>query len=227
MLNWDRGLVTVVPVSFAGVDSLDETRFCFSLGRPLHFETCCCSAATPISNLLPSSTAQITMDVSLQRGILPWRPFPKGNIFDPVLNFDPDQTCETLKRGASKEAFDQISNLCFRVSALLCHVNTLSWLYVLWLEKMDATGGTLSEEDKSMTTILIQMHDHIDTGKRFNDTRDQKDPLVDATRVHDLGFTGVSLDDFKGYKRAQKSSFKSKFKVAFDKWKYSNLKMFS
>ena len=33
-LNWDHGLVTVVPVSFMGVDSLDETRFCFSLGRP-------------------------------------------------------------------------------------------------------------------------------------------------------------------------------------------------
>ena len=49
-LNWDRGLVTVVPVSFAGVDSLDETRFCFLLGRPSHFETFCCSAPPPISN---------------------------------------------------------------------------------------------------------------------------------------------------------------------------------
>eukprot|EP00972_Heterocapsa_arctica_P080859 11917223-Heterocapsa_arctica.AAC.1 len=77
---------------------------------------------------------------------------------------------------------------------------------------MDSSGGTLSEEDKSMTTILVRMHDHIDTGKRFNDTRDQIDPSVDATRVHDLGFTGVSLDDFKGVKRSLKSSFKSKFK---------------
>ena len=49
-LNWDRGLVTVVPVSFAGVDSLDETRFCFLLGYPSHFETFCCSAPPPISN---------------------------------------------------------------------------------------------------------------------------------------------------------------------------------
>ncbi len=165
------------------------------------------------------------MDVNSERRvIIPWRPFPKDNIFDPVRKFDPDQTCEYLKCGAPSEALVQISNYCFRVSALLRHVNTLSWLYVLWLENMDATGGTLSEEDKSMTTILIRMHDHIDTGKRFNDTRDQKDPLVDATRVHDLGFTGVSLDNFKGYKRAQKSSFKSKFKVAFDKWKCSNFK---
>ena len=28
-LNWDRGLVTVVPVSFVGVDSLDKTKFFF------------------------------------------------------------------------------------------------------------------------------------------------------------------------------------------------------
>ncbi len=49
-LNWDRGLVTVAPVSFVGVDSLDETRFCYLLGSPLHFETCCCSAPPPISN---------------------------------------------------------------------------------------------------------------------------------------------------------------------------------
>ena len=59
-LNWDRGLVTVVPVSFAGVDSLDETRFCFLLCRPLHFKTCCCSAPTPISTSPPSATAGIT-----------------------------------------------------------------------------------------------------------------------------------------------------------------------
>ncbi len=49
-LNWDRGLVTVVPVSFAGVDSLDKTRFCFLLGRPLHFETSCCSAILLLSS---------------------------------------------------------------------------------------------------------------------------------------------------------------------------------
>ena len=59
-LNWDRGLVTVVPVSFTGVDSLDKTRFCFSLGSPSHNETCCCSAPPPILNSLPSTTARIT-----------------------------------------------------------------------------------------------------------------------------------------------------------------------
>jgi len=163
------------------------------------------------------------MDVNSERRvIIPWRPFPKDNIFDPVRKFDPDQTCEYLKRGAPSEALVQISNFCFRVSALLCHVNTLSWLYVLWSEKMDSTGGTLPEEDKSMTTILIRMHAHIDTGKRFNETSDQRDPSVDVTRVHELGFTGVSLDDFRCVNRSKKSNFKSKFKLVFKKWKYRN-----
>ena len=57
---------------------------------------------------------------------------------------------------------------------------------------MDSTGGTLPEEDKSMTTILIRMHAHINTGKRCNETLDHRDPSVDATRVHKLGFTGVA-----------------------------------
>ncbi len=85
---------------------------------------------------------------------------------------------------------------------------------------MDSTGRTLREEDKSMTTILIRMHAHIDTGKRFNETSDQRDPSVDATRVHELGFTGVSLDDFRCVNRAKKSTFKSKFKLVFKKLKY-------
>ena len=163
------------------------------------------------------------MDVNSERRvIIPWRPFPKDNIFDPVRKFDPDQTCKYLKHGAPLEALVQISNFCFRVSALLRHVNTLSWLYVLWSEKMDSTGRTLPEEDKSMTTILIRMHAHIDTGKRFNETSDQRDPSVDATRVHKLGFTGVSLDDFRCVNRSKKSNFKSKFKLVFKKWKYRN-----
>ena len=87
---------------------------------------------------------------------------------------------------------------------------------------MDSTGRTLPEEDKSMTTILIRMHAHIDTGKRFNETSDQRDPSVDATRVHKLGFTGVSLDNFRCVNWSKKSNFKSKFKLVFKKWKYRN-----
>ncbi len=72
------------------------------------------------------------MDVNSERRvIIPWRPFPKDNILDPVRKFDPDLTCEYLKHGAPLEALVQIPNFCFRVSALLPHVNTLSWLYVL------------------------------------------------------------------------------------------------
>ena len=66
------------------------------------------------------------------------------------------------------------------------------------------------------------MHAHIDTGKRFNETSDQRDPSADATRVHKLGFTGVSLDDFRCVNRSKKSHFKSKFKLVFKKWKYRN-----
>jgi hypothetical protein len=94
-----------------------------------------------------------------------------------------------------------------------------SFLYVLWLEKM-ASNRTLSLDDKTMTTFLFRMYDHIDTGKRFNDTKNLKDLSVDATRVHDLGFTRVSLDDFRGVKRAKASHFKSKFKLVFEKWNY-------
>ena len=61
------------------------------------------------------------MDVNSERHvIIPWRPFPKDNIIDPVHKFDPDQTCKYLIRGAPLEALVQISNFCFRVSALSC-----------------------------------------------------------------------------------------------------------
>ena len=33
-LNWDCGCVNCGASSFVGVDSLDKTRFCFSLGHP-------------------------------------------------------------------------------------------------------------------------------------------------------------------------------------------------
>ncbi len=57
-LNCDHGLVTVVPVSFAGVDSLEEMRFCFLLGCPLHFESCCCMSTPLISNTPLSTTTE-------------------------------------------------------------------------------------------------------------------------------------------------------------------------
>ena len=72
-LNWDCGLVTVVPVSLAGVDSLDKTRFCVSLSSPSHILTFCCSATPHISNSSPFTTSRITstllstwVDISLK-----------------------------------------------------------------------------------------------------------------------------------------------------------------
>jgi hypothetical protein len=63
--------------------------------------------------------------------------------------------------------------------------------------------GKLSPEDMAMMVILLQMYSHIDTGKRFNDRQDRKDPEVISTRSddHHLGYTGFSLDDFKGVHR--------------------------
>ncbi len=96
-----------------GVDSLDKTRFCFSLGSPLHFKTCCCSAPPPTSPIFLrpqlSTASQITMDVNLERNPMPSRPFPGNTIFDPVRAFDPIQTCETLKQGAEMETAEQMA----------------------------------------------------------------------------------------------------------------------
>ena len=52
---------------FAGVDSLDKTRFCFLLGSPLHFETCCCSSTPCTSNSPLSTTAGITSTLFVLR----------------------------------------------------------------------------------------------------------------------------------------------------------------
>ncbi len=47
---WESDGIVKIMQWFVGVDSLDKTRFCFLLGSPLHFETCCCSSTprTPI-----------------------------------------------------------------------------------------------------------------------------------------------------------------------------------
>ena len=70
------------------------------------------------------------------------------------------------------------------------------------------------------------MYSHIDTGKRFNDRQDSKDPEVISTRSddHHLGFTGFSLDDFKGVHRKIICSFKKRFALVFNIWSHKNLK---
>ncbi len=59
-LKWDRGLVTVVPVSFAGVDSLDEMRLCFLLGPSLAFQDFLLLGSSSYLNLTSVHPAGIT-----------------------------------------------------------------------------------------------------------------------------------------------------------------------
>jgi hypothetical protein len=103
-------------------------------------------------------------------------------------------------------------------------VNSFSWLYVVWKKKFFDTGR-LSSADMSMTVILLRMHSHIDTGKRFNDRQDRKDPEVISTRSpdHNLGYTGFSLDDFKCVHRNKSCSFKQRFALVFNIWSHKNL----
>jgi len=68
------------------------------------------------------------------------------------------------------------------------------------LERKFFCNGKLSDEDMPMGVILPQMNSHIDTGKRFNDRQNRKDEVLISNRSHDhhLGYTGFSLDNFKG-----------------------------
>ena len=106
-----------------------------------------------------------------------------------------------------------------------CCALILSWLYDVWKKNFFSTGK-LSREDMSMTVILLRMHSHIDTGKRFNDRQDRKDEEVISTRSHDhnLGYTGFSLDDFKCVHRNKSCSFKKRFAPVFKIWPHKNLK---
>jgi hypothetical protein len=132
---------------------------------------------------------------------------------------------QRLKSNTSGPTLDQVDRLFSKVSYLLRQVNSLSWLYVIWRDKFFSTG-TLSDEDKTMTVILLRMHSHIDTGKRFNDRQDQKNEEVISTRSHDhnLGYTGFSLDDFKCVHRNKSCSFKKRFAPVFKIWPHKNLK---
>jgi len=153
------------------------------------------------------------------------KPFPPDHIFDSLRMFDPIQINQNVKSNTSGSALNQIDSFFSKVSYLLCQVNSLSWLYDVWREKF-FSSGKLSPEDMAMTVILLRMYSHIDTGKRFNDRQDRKDPEVISTRSHDhhLGYTGFSLDDFKGVHRNKSCSFKKRFALVFNIWSHKNLK---
>jgi len=135
--------------------------------------------------------------------------------------------CRKQKQRASKIIYYHVCAITnILISYLtLRQVNSLSWLYVVWKKNFFSTGK-LSREDMSMTVILLRMHSHIDTGKRFNDRQDRKDEEVISTRSHDhsLGYTGFSLDDFKCVHRIKSCSFKKRFAPVFKIWPHKNLK---
>ena len=107
----------------------------------------------------------------------------------------PFETYYTVRSNATENASQKIDLFLNKVNSLLHQVNSLSWLHVVW-EKNFYSTVTLSPEDRSMTIILLQMYDHIDSGKRYNVQKDRKDPMVIATRckLHHLEYTGFSLD---------------------------------
>ena len=128
---------------------------------------------------------QFTMSGNIDNRLFGKKPFPLDTIFDPLRQFDPIQINQMVKNNTSGPALNQVDILFSKVSYLLRQVNSLSWLYVVWKKKFFSTGK-LSLEDMSMTVILLRMHSHIDTGKRFNDRQDGKDPEVISTRSNDF-----------------------------------------
>jgi len=168
---------------------------------------------------------QFTMSGNIDNRLFGNKPFPLDTIFDPLRQFDPIQINQMVKNNTSGPALNQVDILFSKVSYLLRQVNSLSWLYVVWKKKFFSTGK-LSLEDMSMTVILLRMHSHIDTGKRFNDRQDRKDPEVISTRSndHNFGYTGFSLDDFKCVHRNKRCAFRKRFALVFNTWSHTNLK---
>jgi hypothetical protein len=168
---------------------------------------------------------QFTMSGNIDNRLFGKKPFPLDTIFDSLRQFDPIKIIPMLKSNTSGPVLNQVDSLFSKVSYLLRQVNSLSWLYDVWREKF-FSSGKLSPEDMAMMVILLQMYSHINTGKRFNDRQDRKDPEVISTRSHDhhLGYTGFGLDDFKCVHRNKSCSFKKKFAAVFKIWPYKNLK---
>ena len=168
---------------------------------------------------------QFTMSGNIDNRLFGKKPFPLDTIFDSLRQFDPIKIIPMLKSNTSGPVLNQVDSLFSKVSYLLRQVNSLSWLYVVWKKKFFSTGK-LSPKDMAMTVILLRMYSHIDTGKRFNKRQDRKDDKVISTRSHDhhLGYTGFSLDDFKGVNRNKSCSFKKRFELVFNIWSYNKLK---
>ncbi len=75
--------------------------------------------------------------------------FPAANIFDPLRQFNPIEADRTVKGNATENATQQIDHFFNKVSSLLCQVNSLSWLHVVW-EKYFYSIDSLLEIDRWM-----------------------------------------------------------------------------
>ena len=78
------------------------------------------------------------------------RPFPPDHIFDPLRPFEPVGIHNRIKENQSGQNLDDIDRFFRKVSKLLCQMNSLAWLYHVWMKKFYASG-TLTPQDKSMT----------------------------------------------------------------------------
>ena len=152
------------------------------------------------------------MKTDPDKPVFPIRPFPPDHIFDPLQHFEFSDIHQRIRANHSGQSLDDIDLFFSKVSFLLCQVNSLSWLFHVWMKRFSSIGSVTCE-DLSMTVILLRMYWHIDTGKIFNAKKDRRDPNVVATRTdgHNLGYTGFSLDDFKCVKWDKTCSFKKRF----------------
>jgi hypothetical protein len=162
------------------------------------------------------------MKTDPNKPVFPIRPFPPDHIFDPLQHFEFSDIHQRIRANHSGQSLDDIDLFFSKVSFLLRQVNSLSWLFHVWMKRFSSIGS-VTREDMSMTVILLRMYWHIDTGKIFNAKKDRRDPNVVATRTdgHNLGYTGFSLDDFKCVKRDKTCSFKKRFAVVFKSWSYT------
>jgi hypothetical protein len=74
------------------------------------------------------------------------KPFPPKHIFDSLQKFDPIQINQNVESNTSGTALNQINSFFSKVSYLLCQVNSLSWLYVVWRENRSEISVLLVEQ---------------------------------------------------------------------------------
>ena len=95
------------------------------------------------------------------------RPFPPDHIFEPLRPFEPVGIHNRIKENQSGQSLDDIDRFFSKVSKLLRQVNSLSWLYHVWMKKFYASG-TLTHQDKTMTAIIFFLCIHTLTQEKYS-----------------------------------------------------------